>query len=224
MDATERRVRKFVLEHFLEHGSAPCLEEVAAGATIDRAAAALALRHLDDAHHLKLLDGTTRILMAFPFAALGTPYRVTRPSGRRYFANCAWDAIAFHVLLDEPIRVDSFCHHCGEPLSFPVGPETTAGATGHPLVQLALPAADWWKDITRTCANTMVFLSNAAHVTDPKIARAPEGHGVLSVAQMIELSRPIYTGKMRLEYDRPSSAVLEATFRRLGLSGPHWAL
>ena len=225
MDATDRTVRKFVFDYFLEHAYAPSAPEISAGlgTALDRTAQAL--RALDAAHHLKLLEGTTRILMAFPFSALATPYVVVRSNGRRYFANCAWDSVAFHPMLGEAIRVESFCDRCARPVRFGIDQGRARADVGDlPSVVLELPASEWWKDITRTCANTMVFWGpeeTGPRTSTDASSRAP---GLLTVEQVLAMSIPIYAGKMRLEYERPPPEVLRATFSGLGLTGPHWRL
>ena len=225
MDATDRKVRKFVFDYFLEHAQAPTAPEISLALRLDLRATQQALRALDSAHHLKLLEGTCRILMAFPFSALATPFAVTRENGQRYFANCAWDSIAFHPMLREPVRIDSFCDRCGRPVRFRV--EKGRGVPDSdalPTVWLALPAAQWWNDITRTCANSMVFLGpEEGPSSGPGTERLGEP-GRMTVDQIIELSVPIYTGKMRLDYDRPPSQVIQSNLERLGLTGAYWKL
>lgn len=223
MDATERLVRQFVLNHFLEHTTAPAAEEIAGFLRIPLPRAKEALGRLDSGHHLKLLEGTFRILMAFPFSALSTPFRVTRSNGKRYFANCAWDAVAFHPMLNEPVTVDSFCDACGRPLQFRV--EHGKGvATDGPLPRLRIsrPASEWWTDITTTCANTMVFLGDEE--TAAEASSGPSSTGIVSVDQVVQMSLPIYAGKLSLEYERPAARAIQANFHRIGLTGPHWTL
>lgn len=225
MDAMDRRVRTFIFDRFLETGAAPALAEVVAylGCPVD--AGRQSLRRLDDAHHLKLLDGTDRILMAFPFSAIATPYRVTRPNGRRYFANCAWDSIAFHAMLDEPVQIGSFCAECASPIAFRMEHGTGVADAGRlPSVWLKLPAADWWKDIVRTCANTMVFLCSADHGLDDLDDSGRAERGVVTVDLVHRMGLPLYQGKLRDDYDRPPVAEIRAWYERLGLRGPHWAL
>ena len=65
---------------------------------------------------------------------------------------------------NEPIAIDSFCHHCGRPIRHRDGgghathvePEST-------IVYLALRPTEWWEDIITTCSNTMVFFCSAEH-------------------------------------------------------------
>ena len=85
------QARKMVFDHFREHAVPPVLEDVMRQFELGREDAFAVLRALEDAHHLKLVPGTQRILMAFPFSAIATPFRVTA-NNQRYFANCAWDA------------------------------------------------------------------------------------------------------------------------------------
>ncbi len=225
MEQMDRRVRKWVFDYFLEHTSAPAVEEIASGCRLTLPQAAAALQRLDAAHHLKLLDGTGRILMAFPFSAVSTPYRVTRTTGQRYFANCAWDAITFHPMLREPLAIDSFCHHCGNPLHFRL--ESGHGVPdggGLPTVYLALPAAAWWEDIVRTCANTMVFFESESHLGALTEAGAATRGAAMTVDQTIKLSEPLYSRKMELDYARPPKETLQAHFANLGLVGAFWQL
>src|SRR5881409_448880 len=90
-DSLARDVRKYVFDHFLEHTVPPVLEQIMERYHLDRVEAFAILKALEEARHLKLVPGTQRILMAFPFSGVATPFRVTRPViGRRYYANCAW--------------------------------------------------------------------------------------------------------------------------------------
>ena len=225
MNETARTVRKFVFDSFLERTYAPAAEEIANELRLSLGETKAALAELDEGHHLKLLEGTSRILMAFPFSAISTPFRVTRSNGKRYFANCAWDSIAFLPMLDESVRIDSFCERCGKPVGFQlekgVGSEATEGL---PLVHLALPASAWWQDITRTCSNTMTFVG--PEELEEGTAGTGQGAdaGFLTVPQVVEMSVPIYSGKLKLEYERPPAAILRSTFERLGLAGPYWKI
>lgn len=219
------RIRLMVFEQCLRTGTPPPVEELMGRLQLSRAEVESSLDRLDEARHLKLVPGTHRILMAFPFSAIPTPYRVIRSDGRAYFANCAWDALAFYPMLREPIRVESYCYHCGEPVSIVVR-EGHADSPGRPLpvVYLGLPAAEWWKDIVRTCANTMLFFRTPEHLRLWK-ASQPDARGVeLALDIMLRLSEPLYSGKLELGFRRPSRERMLDLFRELGLSGDFWAI
>ncbi len=218
------RVRLFIFEHFLEHGTPPVAEQLMQRFSLSRDATLDLLRELESARHIALVQGTGRILMAFPFSAIATPFRVTT-RGRTYFANCAWDAIAFHTMLGDPVRVDSFCHHCAASIEIEL-------AAGHAtqvdppdaLVCLALRPTEWWDDIVTTCSNTMVFFASADHRDDSDLCDSPDQSASLTPEQVHALSGPIYSRKLALDYARPSRQELLDHFSAMGLTGPYWQL
>jgi len=87
----QKNVRKYILEHFEEHTTAPALEQIMRKFRLDRTSAFKVLVKLQSARDIALLTGTQRILMAFPFSSIVTPFRVkVTGKDKEYFANCAW--------------------------------------------------------------------------------------------------------------------------------------
>src|SRR5256885_7242439 len=139
-------------------------------------AAVEVLQWLETARHVRLVPGTQRILMAFPFSAVATPFVVTRRNRRWYFANCAWDAVAFHAMLNEEVRIGTQCHHCAEPIAITLANGQAMATPRGPIVHLSLPASQWWNDIVNTCANHMVFFRSRSHLDDwRELNPGPEG-------------------------------------------------
>src|SRR5947209_20139570 len=152
-DPLARDVRKYVFDHFLEHAVPPVLEQIMERYHLDRVKAFAVLKALEDARHLKLVPGTQRILMAFPFSGVATPFRVTRPViRRRYYANCAWDAVPFHAMLPELIRIEGRCHHCAEPISIELADAKSRASPRGPLRYRSPPAAQCWHEIATSCS------------------------------------------------------------------------
>jgi hypothetical protein len=218
------RVRKFVFDHFLGHATPPVVEQVMTEFSISRDEATGVLRALDAARHIALVKGTARILMAFPFSAIATPFRV-RVRNRTYYANCAWDAIAFHAMLGEGIRVESYCDHCATPIAVEMR-DGRALRVEPPeaLVYLALPPTRWWEDITATCSNTMVFFASPEHRDASPLCGSAEQAASLTPDQVHALSVPIYARKFALDYARPSRQELLDHFAAIGLTGDYWTL
>jgi hypothetical protein len=223
-DDVAARVRKFVFDHFLEHATPPVVEQVMTAFSLSREGSTDVLRALEAARHIALVKGTTRILMAFPFSAIATPFRVA-VRGRTYYANCAWDAIAFHAMLGEEIRVESYCDHCATPIAI----EMRDGRAVHveppeALVYLALPPARWWEDITTTCSNTMVFFASPEHRDASALCESADQAASLMPDQVHALSGPIYARKFAMDYARPSRQELLDHFAAIGLTGDYWTL
>jgi hypothetical protein len=217
-------VRKFVFDHFLEHAAPPVLEQVMTSFLLSRDEATDVFRGLEAARHIALVKGTARILMAFPFSAIATPFRVT-VRGRVYFANCAWDAIAFHAMLGDDIRIESFCDHCAATIEL----EMKGGHAVHvdpkdTLVYLALPPTQWWENIVTTCSNTMVFFASPEHRDASTLCASSDVAASLTPDQVHALSGPIYASKFALDYARPSKQELLDHFAALGLTGDYWKL
>jgi hypothetical protein len=220
----QKRVRLFIFEHFLEHAAPPVAEQVMNEFSLSRSAATNLLRELEAARHIALVKGTARILMAFPFSAIATPFRVTA-RGRSYFANCAWDAIAFHAMLGTDVRVESFCHHCAQPIRVDMrNGHTTLVDPPESLVYLALRPTEWWSDIITTCSNTMVFFASSEHRDASDLCASADQAASLTPDQVHALSGPIYADKYTLDYARPTKEELLAQFAAMGLTGQYWTL
>ncbi len=194
---------------------------------LDRASAFKVLVDLQSARHIALLTGTQRILMAFPFSSIVTPFRVkVAGKDKEYFANCAWDAVAIHVALGKEQWISSYCHHCSEDIKIHLKDQrkVSAQSDSQPLVYLALPASKWWEDILLTCSNNMVFFSSRDHLAEWKRTGSVTGGEALTIEQTLRLSVPIYKDKMNLDYARPSREQTIAHFQSLGLTSEFWKI
>ena len=220
-----KAIRKYIFDNFEENANAPVLEQVMLKFKLDRSAAFKALLDLESSHHIFLVPGTQRILMAWPFSSVATPFQVKLArEKKRYFANCAWDAVAFHVMLRKEQSIVSYCHHCAEEITIrlkdqkPISPGKI-----DPLVYLALPAAKWWENILSTCSNNMVFFSSHEHLADWSKSSAATGEA-LTIEQTLKLSVPFYNKKMSIDYVRPSRNETIALFQSLELTGEFWKI
>lgn len=218
-----QRVRLFVFEHFLEHAAPPLVEQLMSEFDLTRAETVAVLREVAEARGVAVVKGTSRILMAWPFSAIATPFAV-RTGGKRYYANCSWDAIAFHAMLAEaPVHIDSFCHWCARPveIEFERGRASLVEPSST-IVYLALRPTQWWEDIILTCSNTMVFFCSAEHRDASGLATDDQPGASLTPDEAHSLGEPLYKDRLRIDYARPSRDELNAHFTSLGLSGPFW--
>jgi hypothetical protein len=226
-ESLQKNVRKYILEHFEEYTIAPVLEQIMREFGLDRASAFKVLVDLQSARHIALLAGTQRILMAFPFSSIVTPFSVKiTEKEREYFANCAWDAVAIHVALGKEQWISSYCHHCSEDIKIHLKDQKLASqqSDNQPLVYLALPASKWWENIVLTCSNNMVFFSSKDHLAEWTDPNSQTGGEALTIEKTLRLSLPIYKNKMSLDYSRPSRDQTIAHFRSLGLTSDFWKI
>lgn len=89
----------------------------------------------------------TRIRMAPPFSGIPTAFPV-EANGRRYYANCVWDAYGVAAALQADAVIPAHDGYSDEPLTLEV-------RDGQPILQpfvahFAVPAAQWWNDIVFT--------------------------------------------------------------------------
>jgi hypothetical protein len=223
-DVLRKRVRKLVYDEFLAHSVPPVVEDLMRALSITRETVERILGELDAARHLALVKGTSRILMAWPFSAIATPYRMER-GGREYFANCAWDAIAFHAMVRDDVRVRASCHHCAEPIEIDLSEGHAIRTTpADAIVYLAIPAARWWDDIISTCSNTMVFFSSPEHRDASPLCAGDASGASLDPDSAFTLSGPIYRRRLELDYARPPRDELVEHFARMGLAGEFWTI
>jgi hypothetical protein len=154
VDPTDLAVRNATYAAFVRLGRAPAPEEVADDLGEPTAAVEASWRRLHEGHALVLQSGTVapgegppRLLMANPFSAVPTAFRV-HADGRWWDANCAWDAFGICAALHVDGRIETVCHDCGDHLAIEVRDEQPdrPDLLWHCLV----PAARWWDDIAFT--------------------------------------------------------------------------
>jgi Alkylmercury lyase len=126
-------LRNRTYSEFVRLGRAPRAEEL--GPRDDVLAG---WRRLHDEHAL-VLDGD-EILMANPFSAVPTPYRV-EAGGRSWYGNCAWDAFGICTLLGQG-RIE----HRDIVMEVDYGVPDDRSLVFH----CEVPAAHWWDDIVYT--------------------------------------------------------------------------
>jgi hypothetical protein len=147
VDDADLALRNVTYRLFVELGRAPVPSEVAAraGRTGEEVRAGWARLH--EAHAIVLDADTGAIRMANPFSGVPTPH-VVEADGRRWHANCAWDAFGICAALGVDGRIETSCRDCGDPIGIEVrdGLPDDESLLFHCLV----PASRWWDDIVFT--------------------------------------------------------------------------
>jgi hypothetical protein len=136
VDEHDLGLRNWIYSRFVEQGRAPSRVEIDDDD---------ALQRLHDAHALVVGDDG-EILMANPFSAVPTPYRV-EAAGGSWYANCAWDSFGIPAALRADGHVSTTCGDCGDPIEIDLrdGP-----APADDVFHVVVPARRWWDDIVFT--------------------------------------------------------------------------
>ncbi len=140
----DRDVRLAVYRQLIEGGGRPALSDLVSATGLGEADVRAALDRLHERHELVLDEETRAVLMAMPFSAVPTGYRVYTPKGM-WYGNCAWDALGIAAALHTTARVEARCDDCGEALTLVVREDGLESGTE--VVHFAVPAAKWWEDI-----------------------------------------------------------------------------
>jgi len=141
-------VKLAIYRALADSGKAPTSADVAAATGLDETRVLESFARL---HAKRLLvpepGDPTRIRMAPPFSGVPTLFPVDA-RGRRYYANCVWDAYGIPAALHADAVIPAFDGFSGEALTLEV-------RDGRPILRpwiahFAVPAALWWKDIVYT--------------------------------------------------------------------------
>ena len=132
---------------FVELGRAPSADEVADRQATTADEVIDGWHRLHDGHAIVLDPTTDALRMANPFSGVPTSH-VVEADGRRWYANCAWDAFGICAALGVDGAIETSCHDCREPIEIEVrdGRPDDESLLFHCLV----PAARWWDDIVFT--------------------------------------------------------------------------
>lgn len=104
------------------------------------------LHRLADARMLVLQPDADEILMAGPFSAVPTPFRVTLPQFQCY-GNCIWDALGIAATMQSNAIIDTSCADCGAAAQVRVEDDQVLGGG---FMHFALPPRTWWQDVVFT--------------------------------------------------------------------------
>lgn len=142
----DNHVRQAVYDRFAQSGCAPKTSELAALLDVPAGEITAACQRLAEAQIL-VLQEDGEILMAVPFSAVETPFKV-ETAEQTYWANCMWDALGIAAAIDQDSQIGTACPDCDTPLTLYIKDGQVSGDAG--IVHFLVPANDWWKNIIFT--------------------------------------------------------------------------
>jgi hypothetical protein len=145
-DDLDKRVRQAVYDFTLRRGTPPHSSQVGEALSLNRQEVRDSFARLGAAHVLVLQPEGSEILMANPFSAVPTPFRV-EIDGLTAYGNCIWDALGIPAMLKADAAIETSCGDCGTAMRVDVA---DGKVSGEGLLHFAVPAREWWNDIVFT--------------------------------------------------------------------------
>jgi hypothetical protein len=147
-EEVDTKVKLALYRIIAETGAVPNSAEVAQATELPERDVLAAFSRL---HAKRLLvpepGDSSRIRMAPPFSGVPTAFPV-QAKGKRYYANCVWDAFGIAAALGSDAIIPASDGFSKEPLTLEV---REGRPTAQPYVaHFAVPAARWWDDIIYT--------------------------------------------------------------------------
>lgn len=143
----DAEVRRVVYDHFLLESAPVSKEDLAQHLSLAMETVTASYQRLAVAHILVLQPLSGEVLMAIPFSAVPTPFRV-RSGTKEWWANCIWDALGIVAMIHQDAAIQTSCPDCGEALHVAVVSGELSRTEG--VVHFAVPASQWWDDIVFT--------------------------------------------------------------------------
>jgi hypothetical protein len=140
-------IRAFVYEHFKQTTLPPSVDDTAARFDLTQDKAVSAYEELNQRHAFFLKPGTHNILMANPFSAFETLFKV-HANNKIYFANCAWDSLGIPAALHSDAEITAACSQSGQSIQLSIKDGKVSSSIA--LVHFLVPFQAWYNDLVFT--------------------------------------------------------------------------
>lgn len=215
------QVRHTIYQHFAEQRRAPFPTELAVILDQPEEKVVSALKRLSENHHaLALVPETGNIQMAWPFSAVPTQYPVDTPKGR-YWANCAWDALAIPGMASQDSQTNYVCPSCAEEITITIknGCLKPTKAVVHFTIQPKI----FYEDLGCIWETNQLFRSEE-HVDKYCNENQVQRGGVISAQQAVELGKLWFNPMLEPNWRPMSKNVISEMLEQVGLTDEFWKL
>ncbi len=108
----EDEIRKYILKEFPKLNRAPTVEEISKAFNFSSDETVDVLKKLNALDIIYMDEKTSRILGAYPFSNIETPYRVSIKGIGGAYAMCAIDALGVSPMFKREVDIESSCAYC----------------------------------------------------------------------------------------------------------------
>ena len=145
----DREVRVAIARSIRERGAIPTMHDVARALGREAPDVDASFARMIEGHVFIPREGSHEIHAYDPFCTDPTAFRVSA-GGRDWSAICGWDALGVPPALGASGTIDARCGDCDEPLHIVVGRDGSATAESGTLLQIGVPAREFWTNIRFT--------------------------------------------------------------------------
>jgi hypothetical protein len=142
----DREVRIAIARSIKTRGKIPTIAALAADMGTDIAKVDASFARMIEGHVFIPRKDSREIYAYNPFCVGPTDFFVTA-AGRVWFGICAWDALGIPAALGEAGVLETHCPDCGESLVVEVDADGGTEVQTWTVMQVGVPARDFWKDI-----------------------------------------------------------------------------
>ena len=207
-----------IIQHFIEVGSAPSIDDLAVGLDQPREAVVEGLRALQEYHGVVLHPGSSEIWVIHPFSTAPTPFWV-QGAKRSWWGNCAWCSLGVAALLKEDVTITTTLG--GETRQVSLRIESGRLRDEGYLVHFPIPMRQAWDNVIYTCSTMLLFDSEATIDDWCRRHRVPRGDAQ-PVSKVWEFAKAWYGQHLDEDWTKWSTAEARTLFERFGLRGPTW--
>ena len=218
----DREVRIAVARSIKTRGKIPTIAAVAAEMGKDVAAIDAAFARMIEDRVFRPRKDSHEIYAYSPFCVGPTDFFVTT-GGRIWFAIDAWDALGVPAALSESGVIETHCADCGESLVVDVDADGATELQTWTVMQVGVPARDFWKDIAYTESTINLFKSEE-HAERWRDKHKPPASAFLPIEQATALAHEWYKNKLDPDWRRYTTEEAEAIFDELALDPEFWRL
>lgn len=218
----DREVRIAIARSIRTRGKIPTIASVAAELAMDIAAVDASFARMIEGRVFRPHKDSHEIYAYSPFCVGPTDFYVTT-SGRVWFGIDAWDALGIPAAIGETGLIETHCADCGEELVVEVDADGGTEVQTWNVMQLAVPARDFWKDIAFT-ESTILLFTDEEHAARWREKAKPPTFTTLTIEQATALAHAWYAKKLDPDWRRFTDEEAEAIFDDLGLDPKFWHL
>ena len=218
----DREVRIAIARSIKTRGRIPTIAAVAADLSWDIARVDASFARMIEGRVFRPRKDSHEIYAYNPFCIGPTDFFVTT-GGRVWFAVDAWDALGIPAALGETGVIETHCADCGEELIVEVDPDGGTEVQTWIVMQVGVPARDFWKDIDLT-ESTILLFTNEEHAARWREKAKPPASTTLTIEQATGLAHDWYVNKLDPNWRRFTDEEAQAIFDELSLDPAFWRL